>query len=372
MMGVTLRSGGRRWALLAIVLSLLLGGCGIEQAQPERVRTPVCAAGQIDGEVVILSPPDQISPEVIDGFEERYAVEVVERFYDNDDDLLSLVTAGADDFDVLVAADYLAETLQRGGRLFPLDPIALPGRVNLDPKFDQQPDRDDGIHSVPFLWGTVGIGLNLNVVGEDTDPTWALVFDTERAWIYAGRVSMLGEGRQVLAAAMLYLGHSPNLADRDRVREAADVAAAAMAHLRGFDSEAYGARLAEGVLDVAHGRSDVFIEALPAESTDFRYIIPREGAVAWVDVLAVPTTALHPCSAHSFIDFVLEPRNGAAVANYAGVATPNLAALEFVSPELASNPHVYPPPDVSDRITVLRYSEDLNRLYAEEFVIVES
>lgn len=372
MMGVTLRSGGRRQALLAIVLSLLLGGCGIEQAQPERVRTPVCAAGQIDGEVVILSPPDQISPEVINGFEERYAVEVVERFYDNDDDLLSRVTAGADDFDILVAADYLAETLQRGGRLFPLDPIALPGRVNLDPKFDHQPDRDDGFHSVPFLWGTVGIGLNLNVVGEDTDPTWALVFDTERAWIYAGRVSMLGEGRQVLAAAMLYLGHSPNLADRDRVREAADVAAAAMAHLRGFDSEAYGARLAEGVLDVAHGRSDVFIEALPAESTDFRYIIPREGAVAWVDVLAVPTTALHPCSAHSFIDFVLEPRNGAAVANYAGVATPNLAALEFVSPELASNPHVYPPPDVSDRITVLRYSEDLNRLYAEEFVIVES
>jgi len=363
---------GRRLVLPAVLLSLILGACAIEQPETEQLRAPVCAAGQIDGEVVLLSRPDQMSPEVIDEFERRYAVDVVERVYENEDDLLSRVTAGADDFDVVVVADYLAETLQRGGQLFPLDPIALPGRVHLDPKFDRHPDEEDDFYAVPFLWGTVGIGLNLNVVGEDAEPTWGLVFDTERAWIYSGRVSMLEEGRQVLAAAMLYLGNSPNLADSDRVREAAEAAAAAKAHLRGFDSETYGVRLAEGVLDVAHGRSDVFIEALPPESTDFRYIIPQEGAVAWVDTLAIPTTALHPCSAHSFIDFVLEPENGASVANYAGVATPNLAAIQHVSLELAGNPHIYPPPDVRDRITVLDYSENLNRLYAEECVIVES
>ena len=91
-----------------------------------------------------------------------------------------------------------------------------------------------------------------------------------------------------------------------------------------------------------------------------------------MDTLAVPTTALHPCSAHSFIDFVLEPEVAAGVANYAGVASPNLAALEHVLPELASNPHIYPPPDVRNRITLLNYSEDLIRLYAEEHAIVES
>ena len=362
----------RRFLLLAVLLSGILGACAIEQPQTERLRAPVCAAGQIDGEVVLLSRPDQIAPEVIEDFERRYGVDVVERLYEDEDDLLSRVTAGADDFDVLVAADYLAETLQRGGRLFPLDPIALPGRVNLDPKFDRRPDQDDDFYSVPFLWGTVGIGLNLNVVGQDAEPTWGLVFDTERAWIYAGRVSVLEDGRQVLAAAMLYLGHSPNLADRDRVREAAEVAAAAKAHLRGFDSETYGTRLAEGALDVAHGRSDLFIEALPPESTDFRYIIPQEGAVAWIDTLSVPTTALHPCSAHSFIDFVLEPTAAATVANYAGVASPNLAAMEHVLPELASNPHIYPPTEVRDRITLLSYSEDLIKLYAEEYARVES
>ena len=363
---------GRRLALPAVLLSLILGACAIEQPETEQLRAPVCAAGQIDGEVVLLSRPDQISPAVIDEFERRYAVDVVERVYEDEDDLLSRVTAGADDFDVVVVPDYLAETLKRGERLFPLDPIALPGRVHLDPKFDREPDEDDNFYSVPFLWGTVGIGLNLNVVGEDAEPTWGLVFDTERAWIYAGRVSMLEESRQVLAAAMLYLGHSPNLADRDRVREAAEVAAAAKAHLRGFDSATYGTRLVEGVLDVAHGRSDVFIEVLPPESTDFRYIIPAEGTVAWVETLAVPTTALHPCSAHSFIDFVLEPQMGARVANYAGVATPNLAAVEHVAPELVDNPHIYPPQDVRERITLLSYAEDLIRLYAEEHAIVES
>ena len=371
MMGAPFRRD-RRPVLLTIILLLVLGGCAIEQAEPEGPRAPVCASGQIDGEVILLSRPDQISPVAIDDFERRYGVDVVERVYENEDDLLSRVTAGADDFDVVVVPDYLAETLRRGGRLFPLDPIALPGRVNLDPKFDRPSSEADDFYSVPFLWGTVGIGLNLNVVGDDFEPTWGLVFDIDQAWIYAGRVSMLEEGRQVLAAAMLYLGHSPNLADSDRVREAAEVAAAAKAHLRGFDSETYGTRLVEGVLDVAHGRSDVFTAALPPESTDFRYVIPQEGTVAWVDTLGVPTTSLHPCSAHSFIDFVLEPRVAAGIANYAGAATPNLAAVEYVLPELASNPHVYPPADVRDRIRILDYSDELNRLYAEGFIIVRS
>ena len=350
------------------MLLLAVSACEVTQTEPEGPPPPVCAAGQIDGEVILLSRPDQISPEVIDQFERRYGVDVVERLYEDEDDLLSRVTAGADDFDVVLLADYLAENLRRGERLFPLDPIALPGRINLDSMFGRPIDDTEPFYAVPLVWGTVGIGLNVNVVGEDAEPSWGLVFDVYRAWIYAGRVSLLEEGRQVLAAAMLYLGYSPNSADREQVREAADVVADARAYLRGYDSDEYASELAEGGLDVAHGRSDSFIAALPSDSTDFRYVIPREGAVVWIDSMVVPTTSAHPCSAHSFIDFVLEPRIGAEVANYAGVATPNAAASQYVLPELAANPDIYPPPEVRARLEILVYSEDLNRLYAEEFI----
>lgn len=354
--------------LLVVALGLLLAACDVTRSEPERSRSPVCAAGQIDGELVLMSLADQISPESIDKFERRYGIDVVGLAYEGEDDLLATVTAGAEAFDVLVVPDYLAETLRRGDTLYPLDPIALPGRVNLDPMFAGLSDDSEPFYSVPLVWGTVGMGVNLNMVGKDVDPSWGLLFDTYQAWIFAGRMSLLEEGRQVMAAAMFYLGHSPNLDDRRRVAEAAALVADARALLRGFDSEDYASDLVEGGLDVAHGRSDLFLAALPPDSSDFRYFIPREGAVVWMDVLVVPTTSRHPCTAHSFIDFVLEPRNGAEVANYTGVATPNLTALEHVLPELATNPLIYPPPEVRSRLEMLDYSEDLNRLYAEEFI----
>jgi len=65
---------------------------------------------------------------------------------------------------------------------------------------------------------------------------------------------------------------------------------------------------------------------------------------------------------------VLEPRIGAEVANYTRVATPNLMALEHVLPELVFNPLIYPPSNVRSRLEMLDYSEDLNRLYGEEFI----
>ena len=362
----------RRTAAALAGLALLSSACGAVQPRPEEgPAPPVCAAGQIDGDVMLLSRPDQMSPLVIDRFERRYGVDVVELTYETEGDLFSRVTAGADDFDVVLLTDYAADILRRGENLLPLDPIALPGRVDLDPKFAGGTSGDEAFYSVPMVWGTVGIGLNVNAVGADAPPTWGMVFDTYQTWIYAGRVSLLADGRQVLAAAMLYLGYSPNSNDRVQIRRAADLVAAAQTHLGGFDSDDYASRLVEGVFDVAHGKSDQFLEVLPSATGDFRFAIPGEGAVAWVDHMAVPVTSRRPCSAHSFIDFILEPRNGAEAANYSKVATPNLAALQYVLPELAANPSVYPPPEVRDRLELLIYNEEIDRLYAEEFIPLE-
>ena len=354
---------------MAVVLVLLLVACGLGSDQTDEAPSPVCASGQIDGDVVLLSRAGQMAPEVIDLFERRYAVDVTELFYETGEELLSRVTAGADPFDVVFLRQDLAAILWRGGQLHPLDPIALPGRVNLDVQLAEPPPGVEGFYSVPLAWGTVGIGLNVNVVAEGSRPSWGLVFDLSQAWIYAGRVSLLDDPRQNMAAAMFYLGYSPNSSNRDEVREAAAVLAEARAHLSGFDSERYATRLADGGLDLAQGRSDDFLAALPPASDDFLYILPEEGASIWLESMVVPVTSQHPCSAHSFLDFVLEPRMGALVADHVGKATPNTASLSFLMPETAANPTLYPTRQARERLEVLHYTEDLDRLYAEEFAL---
>ena len=355
---------------IVTLLIPLLVACGFGSDQTEDVPSPVCASGQIDGEVVLLSRPGQMSPEVIDRFERRYAVDVKELFYETDDEMLSRVTAGADPFDVVLLPQDLAAILWRGGQLYTLDPIALPGRVNLDARLTQPTADAEGFYTVPLVWGTVGIGLNVNVVADAAETNWGLIFDLSRAWIYAGRVSLLDDPRQVMAAAMFYLGYSPNSTDRDQVREAGRVVAEATAHLRGFDSDDYATRLADGGLDLAQGRSDDFMAALPPESDDFLYVLPREGAAVWLESMAIPITSQHPCSAHSFIDFILEPRTGALVADHIGEATPNTASMSHLRPETAANRTLYPTRQARERLVLLQYTEELDLLYAEEFALV--
>ena len=357
---------------LWVVLIPLLVACGLAADPAAEVSSPVCASGQIDGEVVLLSRADQLPPEVIDRFERRYGVDVIELLYETDDDLLSRITAGENPFDLVLLGEDSAAILWRAGRLFRLDPIALPGRINLDTRLLPPTGDAEGFFSVPLAWGTVGIGMNRNVVAEDADPTWGLVFDLDQAWVYAGRVSVLSEPRQVMAAAMLFLGFSPNSADRDEVRQAGRLVQEASAHLSGFDSESYATRLVDGGLDLAHGRSDAFQAAFPPDSKDFAYVVPAEGAPIWLESMVIPITSQHPCSAHAFIDFLLEPRTGALVAEHTGKATTNNESLSYLAPETAANRALYPDTETRRRLEILSHTEDLDMLYAEEFALATS
>jgi len=61
--------------------------------------------------------------------------------------------------------------------------------------------------------------------------------------------------------------------------------------------------------------------------------VPREGSEIWLDNLAVPARAPHRGMAEKFINYILDPKIGAQVANFNQYATPNKAALEFIKPE---------------------------------------
>jgi len=95
---------------------------------------------------------------------------------------------------------------------------------------------------------------------------------------------------------------------------------------------------------VAHGYSGNFIVQFDEAPNpdDFIYFVPEEGGTRWVDNMAVVADAPHPCTAHAFINFILDAENGAALTNWNFYASPNAAAEEFIDPEVLEDPIVYP------------------------------
>ena len=156
-----------------------------------------------------------------------------------------------------------------------------------------------------------------------------------RVWL----LSLLDDERETMGAALIYLGYSINTTNEAEVDEAAALIKETKDRVAAFSSSGYWDLLTSGETVVSQGWNGDFLAAYDEASTDdydayedYGYAIPVEGAAAWVDTIAVPSTVEHPCTAQTFINFILDAFNGAELTNYNYYASPNAAAEESGAP----------------------------------------
>ena len=312
--------------LLLVVLAMIAAACGGDDAASGATD---CEAGGTDGDLNFYNWSEYIDPELIEAFESEYDVDVVESFYESNEAMLSQINSGVS-YDLIVPSDYMVGIMIQEDLLVELNKDALPNYSNLAADFQSLPYDPDGAFSVAYQYGTTGLGVNTAVVGEDFEPSWALIFDPELTSGFAGGVSVLNDPRETMGAALKYLGYSLNDSSLEHLQEAADLIAAAKAGISTFDSDQYDEALVGGEVAVAHGYSGNMIVAIgEADDPDsYQYVLPKEGATLWIDNMAIPVEAESPCTAHTFIDFLLDADNGAALTNWNYYGTPNGAALD--------------------------------------------
>lgn len=353
-----------------LVVAVALAACGNGGGDGGDAAAADCEVGSVDGDLAFYNWSDYMDPALIEAFEEEFGVTVTEDFYPSNEELFARVEAGGAQYDVIVPSDYMVDIMIQEDLLLALDFDLIPNVVNLDDDFTSPPYDPDLEFSVPYQWGTTGLGVDLRVVG-DAEASWALLFDADVAGELAGRVSMLDDPRETMAAALFWLGYEPNTTDEDQLQEAADVIAGARDWTAAFTSDQYSDLLLGGETVVAHGYSGNFLDNF-GDDENFAYLIPEEGAVIWTDNLAILTTASSPCTAHTFIDFLLDAENGAQLTNWTFYASPNAAATEFIDPEVLENPAIYPDEETRDNLFFLEDTGDTEILFTDLFTRAKS
>ena len=312
------------------------GGTSVEGTEsPDGATGAECELDQVDGDLNFYNWSEYMDPELVTAFEEQYAVDVVEDFYESNEALLAQMQAGAV-YDLIVPSDYMVGIMIENGLLAPINDAAVPNLSNLLARFTELPYDPGPEYSAAYQYGTTGLGVNVSAVGEDFPRSWALLFDPELTAEFPGGVSVLNDPREAMGAALKYLGYSLNDTDLGHLQEAADVISAALGGIATFDSDQYDEALVAGEVSVSHGYSGNMIIGIgEAENPDdFEYVLPEEGATLWIDNMAVPANAEHPCTALTFINYVLDAENGAALTNWNYYGTPNEASIDFVDPEV--------------------------------------
>jgi spermidine/putrescine-binding protein len=319
--------------LLVVVLALVGSACGGDDGG--EATAVDCTPGQTDGDLNFYNWSEYIDPDLIAAFEAEFSVDVVESFYESNEAMLAQIQSGVA-WDLIVPSDYMVGIMIQEGLLTPLTKAAIPNYGNLAADFQSLPYDPDGAYSVAYQYGTTGLGVNLELVGDAFEPSWSMVFDTAKTDTYAGGVSLLNDPRETMGAALMYLGYSLNDTNLDHLEEAAQVIKTAKANIATFDSDQYDEALVAGEVAISHGYSGNMIVAIgEADDPDnFAYVLPEEGATLWIDNMAIPTDSTAPCTAHAFINFLLDAENGAALTNWNYYGSPNAASAPMIEQEV--------------------------------------
>ncbi len=321
---------------------------------------------------------DYIAEDTIPKFEAETGIKVNYDVYDSNEMLEAKLLAGGSGYDIVVPSGFFLERQVPAGVYQPLDKSKLPNLVNIDPEIMQRTalHDPDNAHSVDYMWGTTAIGYNVAKVkerlGDQPVDSWAVLFDPAIVSKLADcGVTLLDAPSEVVANALNYLGLDPNSENPDDLKKVEDLLMSIRPHVRYFNSSQYIDDLGNGEVCLSVGYSgDVFIArdaAVEANAgVEVAYVIPKEGALQWFDLFAIPSDAPHPDNAHKFIDFMMRPDIAAANSNYVFYASGNKAAVELMDDAVKNDPAIYPTADVAEKLFPLKaHTPDFDELLTE-------
>nr|WP_218179083.1 polyamine ABC transporter substrate-binding protein [Pseudomonas gingeri] len=314
--------------------------------------------------VHIYNWSDYIGQTTLADFQKATGIVPVYDVFDSNETLEGKLLAGHTGYDVVVPSNHFLGKQIKAGAFQKLDKAQLPNYANLDPALMKRLEKNDpgNQYAVPYLWGTNGIGYNVEKVkaalGVDKIDSWAVLFEPENIKkLSKCGVAFLDSADEMLPAVLNYMGLSPNSTNEKDYKLAEEKLLKIRPYVTYFNSSKYISDLANGEICVAAGFSgDVFQAKKRAEEAkkgvNIAYAIPKEGGNLWFDMLAIPRDAGNVKEAHAFINYLLKPEAIAQVSDYVGYANPNPKAGDLMDQSVRTDEAVYPPQAVLDKLYV--------------------
>ncbi|MEG7484750.1 spermidine/putrescine ABC transporter substrate-binding protein PotF [Citrobacter freundii] len=314
---------------------------------------------------------DYIAPDTVANFEKETGIKVIYDVFDSNEVLEGKLMACSTGFDLVVPSARFFDRQLTAGVFQPLDKSKLPGWKNLDPELLKRVGKHylDNKFAMPYMWATTGMGYKVHTVKAVLGPdapvdSWDLILKPENLEkLKSCGVSFLDAPEELFATVLNYLGKDPNSTKADDYTgPATDLLLKLRPNIRYFHSSQYINDLANGDTCVAIGwAGDVWQAANRAKEAkngvNISFSIPKEGAMAFFDVFAMPADAKNKDEAYQFLNYLLRPDVIAHISDHVFYANANKEATALVSPEVRDNPGIYPPADVRAKLFTLKVQD---------------
>jgi putrescine transport system substrate-binding protein len=344
---------------------MALAACGAKPAtkSPGAGTSTAPANGAAEEKVLnIYNWSDYIAPDILPAFEKEFGIKVHYDVFDANTVLQTKLLTGHTGYDIVVPSSNFMALQIKAGVFRKLDKALLPNLKNVDPDLVARMEPlDPGMeHGVIYFWGTGGVGYNVEKIKRAMPDapvdSLRMIYDPDvvRRFKDCG-VTIIDEPTEVVSTVLLYLGRDATSEKPEDLAAAEKVLMAIRPSVRYVDNFKYTEDLANGETCLALGWSgDVLNAAARAREArlghTIKYNVPREGAVLFFDLMAIPADAPHPLNAHLFINYMLRPDVSARNSSLVHYAIANVAAYPLVDPTVYNDRGIYPTPETRQRL----------------------
>lgn len=299
--------------------------------------------------LVLLGMADYFDLELLKQFEKETGVAVEYEEYNEPDEVEPRLRSQPGSADLIIIDSFNLKKLRELRLLYQLDKTLLPNLKNADPTYlDLGCDPGNEV-SVPYHWGTTLIAYRKDQLPNPAH-SWKLLWDPA----LKGKVMMLNDSFEPMGVAMILSGFSTESSDSGIYEAAAQMLMEqidTMDARYGVDAEVKDA-LAQGTVAAAMCYSGD-AAAVAAEEPNVDFFIPEEGAMMWVDCMAITRDTRWAKEAHQFLNFFMRPEVAAANTNAIQYASANAAATNLIDDDLKNDPRIYPTDELKKKLRLV-------------------
>ena len=320
----------------------------------------MAGAASAEGTLSVYHWFEYIPQELVDKFTAETGITVTIDTYDSNESMLASLKAGKlGQYDVAVPADFMVEIMRETGMLDTFTAEEMPNLPNIAPQWLDVPFDPGRTSSIPYQWGSTSFAVNRGVYTGDIS-SLGILFDPPEE--LRGKINVLDSQNEVLILGSLYLGIPQCSTDRTQLKALSDMLVAAKQHWASFGSDTAKDVMVSG--DAAAGMIyNGFAAKARAEGANVEYSYPKEGHVLWMDNVVLLKDAPNRANAITFMNFLLDPENAAAVTNYAAY-TSGVAGVEpFLDEAIRTSPENNPPEGTTPGVFAEVCDEDTQKLY---------
>ena len=319
-------------------------------------------------EINFFNYGENIDEETVKEFEKQYGIKVNIETFDDMENMYQKVKNEGVKYDVILVSDALMPRMIKENLIQELNKDNIPNISQMDEEYLNLEIDPGNKYSVPYMFGTVGLIYNKDVVKENVD-SWDILWNEK----YKDKVFMFDTYRDTIGVALKKLGYSLNSTDPKQIEEAKEL----LIQQRKTVDPIYG--VDNGTTMIPAGESDINMIwsgeglNLQEENPNLVYIVPKEGANFWIDSLCIPSNAKNVEGAEKFINFVSDKESALRIADEIGYTTPNKEARLEQPESVRNNPNAYMPKEIMDRCEIyIDFPKNIKRMYDDAWLDIKS